>query len=99
MGATKRKINETLKQLQNDRKNSKNNTAIARLALKGNIKIDFKNTKKLLNYNDKAYGYCRETRGIKNNSITCNDAEHFFLEPERQRIINKKRIRRGREGK
>ena len=53
-----------------------------RLALKENIKIDIKNTKMLSNYNNRTYGYCRETQETKNNSTACNDAEYFFLEPE-----------------
>ena len=56
-----RKINERLKEHQNDIKNAKNNIAIVSLALKENIKIDFKNTKNLSNYNNRTYGYCRES--------------------------------------
>ena len=33
---------------------------------------------------------------IRNNRETCNDAEHFSLDPEWQQIINKKSMRRGK---
>ena len=91
-------INESLKEHQSDIKNSKSNAAIARLALNQNIKIDFNNTKKLSNYNNRTYGYCHETIEIKNNSVTCNDAEHLSLDQEWQHIISKKSMRRGKEG-
>ena len=95
---TKRKINERLKEYQCDLKNAKSNTAIARLALKQNIKIDFKNAKKISNYNNRTHGHCHKTIENKNNSITCNDAEHFFLHQESRHIISKKSMHRGREG-
>ena len=72
-------INERLKEHQSDIKNSKNNTAIARLALNQNIKINFNNTKKLVNYNNRTYGYCCEANEIRNNRETCNNTEHFSL--------------------
>ena len=77
---TQRKNNERLKKHQNDIKNAKSNTAIARQALNENIKFHFKNTKKLSNCNNRTYGYCREAIENKNNRTTCIDAEHFFLE-------------------
>ena len=42
IGVTKRKIKERLKEHQNDIKNSKSDTGIARLALNQNIKTNFK---------------------------------------------------------
>ena len=44
---TKRKTNGKIKELQDDIKNGKNNTAIARLALNENIKVNFNNHKAL----------------------------------------------------
>ena len=86
-GSYQEKIKEWLKEHQNDIKNAKNNTAIARLSLKENIKIYFKNTKKVSNYNYRTYGYCRETIEIKNNSTTCNDAEHFFFSNRNGNVV------------
>ena len=58
------------KEHQSDIKNSKNNTAIVRLTLNQNIKINFNNTKKLSNFNNRTYGYCREAIEIRSNRAT-----------------------------
>ena len=52
------------KENQGDKKNGKNNTAIAKQVLNENIEIDFNTTEKLSNYNNKTYGYCHETMEI-----------------------------------
>ena len=53
--------------------------------------------KSFQNYNNETY--CHETIEIKNNNKVCNDTEHFFLDPEWQRLINKKNMCRGEEVK
>ena len=95
IGVTKQKIYERSKEHLSDIKNAKNNTAIARLALNENIKIDFNKTKKLSIYNNRTYGYYHETIEIKNNNTTYNDGEH----PEWQCTIREKNMCTGREGK
>ena len=90
IGVTKRKIKERIKEHQNDIRNSKNNTAIAKLALNQNIQINFNNLKKLANYNNRTYGYCREAIEIENSREACNDTEHFSLDPEWQQILNER---------
>ena len=47
IGVTKWKINERIKEHQEDIKSGKNNTAITRLALNENIKVNFNNHKAL----------------------------------------------------
>ena len=37
-------------------------------------------------------------RPIEIRKATCNDAEHFSLDPEWQQIINMKSMRKGEEG-
>ena len=78
IGVTKWKINTRLKEHQSVTKNSKNNSAIARLVLNQSIKINFNNTKKLSNCNNRTYGYCHEAIEIRNNKATCNDASTFL---------------------
>ena len=61
IGVTKRKINERIKKHQRDIKNGRNNTAIARLTLNENIKIDSNKTKKLSYYNNRTCSCSRDS--------------------------------------
>ena len=58
--------------------------------------MNFNNTKKLANYNNRTYDYCRKAFEIRNNRGACNDTEHCSLDPEWQQIVNKKSMQGGK---
>ena len=74
--------------------NDRENAAIAKIALTANIIINYSNTKKLENINDRNYTFCREAIEIISNKKTCNTIQHFSADQEWQRILKDDNIRK-----
>ena len=66
-----------IKEHKNDTHNSREKRAIVKKVLAKNININNNNTKKLSNYNNRNYAYCRETLKIVARNKACNTIEHF----------------------
>ena len=71
------KNKERIKEHKVDIHNNRENTAIAKIALTENININCNITKKLANFNNRNYTFCRKAIKSLSNNKTYNKIEHF----------------------
>ena len=62
--------------------NIREKTTIAKIVLNELININYNKTKKIANYDNRNYAFCREVLEIASNSKTCNTIDYFSIDKE-----------------
>ena len=76
----KKLIKRKIKEHKGETHNGKEKAAIAKIALNENISINYKEAKKLANYNNRNYAYCHEALEIASKSKFFNNMEYISIE-------------------
>ena len=81
----------------NNNKKNKKKTSMSKIVLNENI-INYDKTRKLANYSNRNYAYCRESMMILLNKKACNNMEHFAIDEKWQQLLQKEWLHKWRTG-